>query len=221
MRILVGATLLLATAAAFAQRVPVGVPVPDGSSRHDRRAARAAAEEAAEDAQAGPQTQAGFLADAARAGDDQLTCDELKDELASIQANPAIQFVANQNAASAEETAKQMQQTIEQMQANRPSMIGGMAKGMAQSFNPLNAIGLGALGAGRRAARQQAQMQEQIAQMQSALPAGFENLADGDGGFDSVMPLMMRSQRVRDLAHTQHCDWVDAAVQPPPQQEHE
>ena len=75
---------------------------------------------------------------------------------------------------------------------------------------------VGAVGAARRAARQQAQMQEQIAQI---LPPGFEDLANGDGGFDSVMPLMMRSQRVRDLAHTQHCGWGNAAPQQPPSQQ--
>ena len=204
MRIIVGTMLLLATLMAFAQRVPLGVPLPGAGDRHDRRAARDAEEE--------QDTSQLTLPDSAkRDGDEKLTCEQLQTELTTLQADPAMQALMAQQATAGDQPGgiNQAQQLLEQMQANRPSVAGTMVKGMAQSLNPF-----GQIGAKRRASRQQAEVDAQIAQMQQSLPAGFLG-ADGQPG--AGMAPMMRMGHVMELAQKKKCDWIGATQPSPPE----
>lgn len=207
MRIIVGTVLLLATTTVFAQRVPLGVPVPGVGGHHDRRAAREAEEE--QDAQ--PLT----LPDGAkRDGDEKLTCEQLQAELTALQADPAMQAFMAQQASGGDQLGgiNQTQQLLEQMQANRPSVAGALVKGAAQSLNPF-----GQIGAKRRASRQQAEMEAQIAEIQKSLPGGFQVGADGQPGAN--MAPMMRMGQVMELAQNKKCDWMSATQPTEPSRE--
>ncbi len=199
MRIIVGAMWLLATTTAFAQRVPLGVPLPGAGGNHDRREARAAEEE--------PDAAQLALPDSAkRDGDDKLTCEQLQAELTTLQADPAMQALMTQGAG--DQLGGGVNQLLEQMQANRPSVAGTVVKGMAQSLNPF-----GQIGAKRRASRQQAETEAQIAEMQKALPAGLLPGADGQ---PSGMPTMLRMGHVMQLAQQKKCDFMNS-TEPAPQ----
>jgi hypothetical protein len=209
MRLIVGTMLLLATTTVFAQRVPLGVPLPGLGGHHDRREARAAEEE--QDA-----SQVALPDSAERDGDDKLTCEQLHAELTTLQADPAMQaLTASQQGTAGDQPGgvNQAQQLLEQMQANRPSVAGTMVKGMAQSLNPF-----GQIGAKRRASHQQAEMEAQIAEIQKSLPAGFQTGVDGQPG-GANMPLMMRAGHVMELAQAKKCDWMSSMqTQPQAQQ---
>jgi hypothetical protein len=204
MRIIVGALLLIATATAFAQRVPLGVPLPGVGAPHDRREARVAEDE--QDA-----AQASFPDSAKRDGDEKLTCEQLQAEMTTLQADPAMQaLMTSQQGTAGDQLGgfNQTQQLLEQMQANRPSVAGTVVKGMAQSLNPF-----GQIGAKRRASRQQAEAEAQIAEIQKTLPGGFQLGTDGQpagGG----MPLMMRMGQVMQLAQGKKCDWMSSTQAP-------
>jgi hypothetical protein len=200
MRIIVGAMLLLATATAFAQRVPLGVPLPSPGGLEDRREARAAEEEQDAAQQALPDS-------AKRGGDEKLTCEQLQAEMTTIQADPAMQaLMASQQGAG--DQLGGINQVLEQMQANRPSVAGMMVKGMAQSLNPF-----GQIGAKRRASRQQADMEAQLAEIQKSLPAGFQLGADGQPAGANMAP-MMRMGHVMELAQAKKCDWMNSTQSP-------
>jgi hypothetical protein len=201
MRILVGTMVLLATATAFAQRVPLGVPLPSLGGHHDRREARAAEDE--QDA-----AQSALPAGGERDGDEKLTCEQLQAEITTLQSDPQMQaLMASQQAAGDQAGGiNQAQQMLAQMQANRPSV----AKGVAQSLNPF-----GQIGAKRRASRQQAEMQAQIDQIQNSLPAGFQLGADGQPGGANMAP-MMRMGHVMELAQKKQCDWMSSTQAPQP-----
>jgi hypothetical protein len=199
MRIIVGTALLLATAMAFAQRVPLGVPLPGLGGHQDRRDARAEEEE---------QDALTLTDDGKRDGDDKLTCEQLQAELTTLQADPQMQalMATSQQGAAGDQLGgiNQAQQLLEQMQANRPSVAGTMVKGMAQSLNPF-----GQIGAKHRASRQQAEMEAQIAEIQKSLPAGFPVGGDGQPA-GAGMPLMMRAGHVIELAQAKKCDWMSS-----------
>lgn len=204
MRIIVGTMLLFATTTTFAQRVPLGVPLPGAGGHHDRREARAAEEE--QDA-----AQAALLDSAKRDGDEKLTCEQLHAEFTTIQADPAMQaFMAGPQGAGDQlgGISQMQQQVMEKMQANRPSIAGSMVKGMAQSLNPF-----GQIGAKRRASRQQAETDAQIAEIQKSFGGGLLPGADGLPAGGS-MSMMMRAGQVMELAQTKKCDWM-SSTQPP------
>jgi len=203
MRIIVGTMLLLATATAFAQRIPLGVPLPSLGGHNDRREARAAEEE--QDA-----AQVALPAGGERDGDEKLTCEQLHAEITTLQADPQMQalMASQQGAGDQPGGFNQAQQMLEQMQANRPSVAGTMVKGMAQSLNPF-----GQIGAKRRASRQQAEMEAQIADIQKSLPAGFQLGADGQPAGAGMAP-MLRMGHVMELAQKKQCDWMSSTQAP-------
>jgi len=196
MRIIVGAALLLATATAFAQRVPLGIPGL-GALGHSGEALTPEGEQNA------------FTDAGKRDGDDKLTCDQLHAELTTIQESPELQTLA----ASSEQgsgdqgdgAANQTQQLLESLQIKQPSMIGMAARGVAQSLNPF-----GGIGARRRGARQQAEMEAKLADIQKAFQP-WQSPTDAAGPFGGLaagMPMLMRMNRVRALANQQKCDWA-------------
>lgn len=196
MRIAIGAALLLFAAAASAQRAPLGIGAGAfGGGKHNRN-------EAANDVVAPD-----FSAAGKRDGDDKLTCEQLQTELQSTMAS--LQSQSAGQGASAEETAAkiaEMQQRAQELQANRPGVAGAMVKGMAQSMNPF--------GARKRAERQQAEMEAQVAEMQKMLPAGAQVGTTGPsvgGGFS--MEVMARSQRINELGQQKGCDFLSAIPQ--------
>ncbi len=198
MRIIVGTVLLLATATTFAQRVPVGISLPGVGAHHEGREARAVED----DEDVGLEA----LPDSAKR-DEKLSCEQLQAEITTLQADPTMQaFLTSQQNAAGDQLGgfNQAQQLLEQMQANRPSVAGTLVKGMAQSLNPF-----GQIGAKRRASRQQAEMQAQIAEIQKSLPGGFQLGADGQPAATSMAP-MMRMGRVMELAQQKKCDWMNS-----------
>ncbi len=201
MRLLVGTLLVLATTTALAQRVPLGVPLPGVDAPHDRREARTAEDEP--DA-----AQASFPDTAKRNGDEKLTCEQLQAEMTTLQADPAMQaLMTSQQGTAGDQLGgfSQTQQLLEQMQANRPSVAGTVVKGMAQSLNPF-----GQIGAKRRASRQQAEAEAQIAAIQKTLlPGGLQLGADGQPTGGGMAP-MMRMGQVMQLAQEKKCDWMSS-----------
>jgi len=207
MRIIVGAVLLLATAAAFAQRVPGGIPLPGlGALGRSGEALT-------------PEEQQNALAEAGkRDGDEQLTCDQLHAELTTIQESPEMQgLTASAGGDQAGGADNQAQQLLESFQGQQPSMVGMAAKGIAQSLNPFAGIG-----AKRRGARQQAEMDAKLADIQKAFQTGQSSDAAGPfGALAAGMPMLMRMNRVQDLAKQQKCDWLSdielPAAEPEPE----
>ena len=200
MRVIVCAALLFATSAAFAQRVPAGLPGLGAHKDHGESSAADKANAAAADS-------------AKRDGDDKLTCEQLQAELGTIQADPAMQaLLANQFGGAADQAAglAAAQQMMQQQMANRPSV----AKAMAQSLNPF--------GAKKRAEKQQAETEAQAAEIRKAM-GNQPQLADGKGGgpgaagIDLNSPQMARAGRLLELSQQKKCD-LQGNAQPPPGQ---
>ena len=200
MRIVVGTLLLLAAGVALAQRVPVGVAVPDSGSRHDRREAAKAAKAAAE-------AEDEDVADdnGGRDGDDKLTCEQLQAEYTDLQARPELKAMMSPQ--SAEQMAALNAQTQQMLEKMQPGTQPGFAKAMLQSLNPL-AMFTAPLKARRQSKEMKAQMDEMMKTMDSSNPSS------PFGMMQAAMPLIARSNQVRELAQQRECNWQNSL--PPP-----
>jgi hypothetical protein len=132
-------------------------------------------------------------AQAQRPGDDQLTCDQLQAEMTTTMQDPAVQGVIAQQGQWAQGQVEEMNAARGRAQAQ----LGvSLFMGLASSFIP----GLGMAQAMQQramAAQQQAQAQQNIANM----TAQAEQMS-------TIMPQMMRGQRVYELAQAQQCPFT-------------
>ncbi|MGD9965311.1 MAG: hypothetical protein AB7T59_02210 [Hyphomonadaceae bacterium] len=139
-------------------------------------------------------------AEASRPGDETLTCEQLEAEMATTMQDPAVQQAIAANGADA-------QAQIDQMNAaagrQRAMMATSMFMGIASMFIP----GLGYA--------QMAQQQMQAAQYQREAQQHMAQMMEMSQRVQTIMPQMMRGQRVYELGQAKACAFVqNAAPQP-------
>lgn len=130
-------------------------------------------------------------AQAVRPGDESLKCDALENELTTLASDPVLQAHVQASGAAAQQQA---------------AVSRGKSKGASAAMTLFGSIVPGADMAGLAASAGQAKtqqgqaaanMQAQMQQMQSMMP---------------TLPLMMRGQRVIELAQARKCDWIAGAI---------
>ena len=131
-------------------------------------------------------------------GDEALPCEALQKELVSTMNDPAIQaYAAKTNEAYAKELATQ----------KKPGMTPDAAAALAAALT--SGAGLNGLGGMPNVTPGQAmtpqQMQQAIAAQQQATMAYMNQLAP-------IMPSLMRSQRVTQLALVKNCVWATGGL---------
>lgn len=142
-------------------------------------------------------------AQAARPGDEALTCEALEAEMIAVTQDPAFQARMVENGAWAQ---GQMDQMNGMAGRARAQMGMSMILGIASSFIPGG--GYGQMIAQRAIeAGQQAQTERNMAQMMQ--------MAEG---MIPLMPQMYRGQRVYELAQAQQCAFVQEQAPPQPPQ---
>ncbi len=126
-------------------------------------------------------------------GDDSLSCEQLESEIATTMQDPAVQSAIAQNGAAA-------QQQMDQMNAAqgraRAQIAANIFLGLASSFIP--GFGYAQMAQQRAmAAQQQRQAQQNVTQMLEMMQR-----------MQAIMPQMMRSQRVFELAQARQCGFA-------------
>lgn len=139
------------------------------------------------------QTMAAAQAQASRPGDEQLTCDQLQNEMVTTMQDPAVQAAIAANGADAQQQMDRMNGARGQMQAQ---MGVSMFVGIASAFVP----GLGYA--------QMAQQQAMAAQNQHQAQQNMAQMAQMAERMSGIMPQMMRGQRVYELGQAQNCAFV-------------
>lgn len=134
---------------------------------------------------------------ASHPGDEALTCEQLQTEMVSTINDPAVQARVQGAGARAQNIQNQMQKAQAGMRA---TMATGMAMGVASAFVP----GMGYV-AGAVAQAQMMQQQQQANASQKTMGRMADDMS-------SIMPQMMRGQRLYELAEVQKC----AFIQGPP-----
>ena len=158
--------------------------------------------------------QAAAEAGAARPGDEDLSCEALQAEIASIgqamQQDPAMQSMANQAQADLAKIQEAQQAAEAQAQASRPrvgQIVRGMATGVVPGLDRANA------------AAQQAAAMAQAQRAQAQASQNLERMAAMSQGAAALMGPAIRGQRVVELAQARSCAWLQeagAAVPPGP-----
>lgn len=143
------------------------------------------------------QSMAEAQAAANRPGDDQLSCEQLELEMTATMQDPQVQAVMAENGAFAQD---QMDQMNAARGRARAQMATGLFMGIASSFIP----GLGYA--------QMAQQQVTAAQQRQQAQRNMAQMMEMSQRMQTIMPQMMRGQRVYELAQAKQC----AFVQPPP-----
>ena len=144
---------------------------------------------------------------AIRPGDAVMNCDGLQTELQAAVLDPAVQSVAKQNGAVAQEQLDALEKgTAEAKAAAATHIASGMVQGLASAFVP----GAGAF----TAASQQAAARAQAVQAQVQVA---KNLQDMNAMMDRmivILPQLMRGQHVMELAYGKQCPWIMGAIPP-------
>jgi hypothetical protein len=138
-------------------------------------------------------------AQAQRPGDDQLTCDQLQTEMVATMLDPTVQSAIAANGADAQAQLDQMNAARGRAQAQMGMSI---FMGFLGSFIP----GFGYA--------QMAQQQAEFAQQQRQAQQSMAQMAQMGERMMTIMPQMMRGQRVYELAQAQQCAFLEPA---PPQ----
>ena len=128
-------------------------------------------------------------AEASKPGDEKLTCDQLQQQLVAIAQDPA--YLAYVQAAGV-----QAQKDLAQMQVPQSEIAAKTAATMAASMVPGAAMGQVIASA----AENQAKMAQSTARVQSRTDQGQQMMA--------FMPMLMRGQRLVELAAVRQCEWV-------------
>lgn len=136
------------------------------------------------------QSMAAAQAQASRPGDEQLTCDQLQEEIATTMSDPAVQSAVAANGADAQ---AQMDRMNEARGQQRAMLATNLFMGIASSFIP--GMGYAQMATQRmQAAQYERQAQQSMAQMMDRMMP--------------IMPQMMRGQRVYELAQAQQCAFI-------------
>lgn len=128
-------------------------------------------------------------AEANRPGDEKLTCDQLQQQLVAIAQDPA--YLAYVQAAGVA-----AQKDLAQMQVPQSEIAAKTAATMAASMVP--GAAMGQLMAS--AAENQAKAAQSAARVQSRMDQGQQMMA--------FMPMLMRGQRLVELAAVRKCEWL-------------
>jgi hypothetical protein len=166
---------------------------------------RRAAEAAALEAQLRAAEVEGAAA-AVRPGDEDLTCQQLQDEIVAAAQSPELQAALQPFAAQAQSDQAQLQEAQRQVEEQTQGRRGGggglfrsLAQGVATAALP-NSVGATATQAAAMA--QAAQMQRQAAQNQ-------EQIFGAAQGAVGMMGMAQRGQRVMELAEAKKCEWLN------------
>ncbi|MGH8198514.1 MAG: hypothetical protein ACRETI_10115 [Steroidobacteraceae bacterium] len=152
---------------------------------------------------------AAMLAEAAKPGDDALTCDQLQAELGAMGTDPQVQAVMQEQGAYAQEQMAKMQgaqQQAEAAQSSRPPIAGQMFMGFLSSFIPPNPV---------TGYAQQAAAAAQNAKATAEAQKNQQDMMDNMQKVMGIMPQLMRGAHVAQLAQAKGCDFM--AGEPPAQ----
>jgi hypothetical protein len=128
-------------------------------------------------------------AEASKPGDEKMTCDQLQQQLVAIAQDPA--YLAYVQAAGI-----QAQKDMAQMQVPQSEIAAKTAATMAASMVP--GAAMGQMTASQ--AENQAKAAQSAARVQSRMDQGQQMMA--------FMPMLMRGQRLVELAAVRQCEWV-------------
>ena len=128
-------------------------------------------------------------AEASKPGDERLTCDQLQQQLVAIAQDPA--YLAYVQAAGL-----QAQKDLAQMQVPPSEIAAKTAATMAASMVP--GAAMGQMMASQ--AENQAKAAQSTARVQSRMDQGQQMMA--------FMPVLMRGQRLTELALLRKCEWA-------------
>ena len=140
-------------------------------------------------------------AKARRPGDNALTCDAIQNEMVSSMRDPAVTAAATKAGAWG---ADQQRKFEEASGASKAAMAGQKAMGLASSLGSMFLPGLG-LVTGRA---QGAIAQAQAAQNAAAAARNMQQLDERMNDMMTILPQMMRGQRLLELAQGRKCDWL-------------
>ena len=149
----------------------------------------------AQDYQAMSQAMQKAQADASRPGDEKLTCDQLEEQLISMTQDPEFQAHVEAAGADAQKKQEALKTAEGQIAVQKfrtvmmTAMPGAAFPGMASAQAQAQAQGAG----GKN------QMADRMQQAKKMM---------------ALMPLMMRGQRVIELATAKQCEWAESAVAP-------
>jgi hypothetical protein len=149
--------------------------------------------------------QAEAAANAARPGDEDLSCEALQAEIVAIAQGSEMQAFAQgfgQQAAADLASVQEAQQAQQEEAArSRPRLFGQMVRGMATGVVP---------GADRgAAAAQQAAAMAQAAQAQAQAAQHIERMTAMSQQAGALAGPAMRGERVFELARARNCAWVE------------
>ncbi len=143
--------------------------------------------------------QAEARAQAVHPGDEALSCEQLQAEMTATMQDPAVQAQFAALGASAEGQMEAADEARGEMMA---MMGGSVVLGLASSFVP----GLGYV--------QMAQQRAMAPAMQARSDQNMAQITEQAQGMATVMPQLMRGERVHELAQAKQCAFVQEA---PPQ----
>lgn len=132
-------------------------------------------------------------AQAVHPGDEDLTCEQLQNEITVTMSDPAVQSAVAANGADAQAQMDRMNEARGQMRAQ---MATSMFMGLASAFIP----GMGYA--------QMATQQMQAAQYQQQAQQNMAQMATMMERMTPIMPQMMRGQRVYELAQARQCAFI-------------
>ena len=132
-------------------------------------------------------------AQAAHPGDEDLTCEQLQEEITTTMTDPAVQSAVAANGADAQVQMDRMNEARGQMRAQ---MATSMFMGLASAFIP----GMGYA--------QMATQQMQAAQYQRQAQQNMAQMATMMERMTPIMPQMMRGQRIYELAQARQCAFI-------------
>ena len=138
-------------------------------------------------------------AQAVHPGDDQLTCDQLQQQMMAAVNDPTVQQGIQANGAIAQQQQAQLQQEMARQRQQAPAnVVGNMVMSMVPGGGYAQMAA--AQAQQQHAMAQAAQNQAQAAQMQQNMEAS--------------MPQMMRGQHLYELAQQKQCAWAQQQQQP-------
>ena len=144
-------------------------------------------------------------AKAARPGDSALTCDAIETEMVTSMRDPAVTATATKMGVWA---ADQQRKLDEAAGASKAAMAGQMAMGLASSIASMFVPGLGMFTGRAQAAAAQAQ----AAQASVEAARNVQQMEERMNDMMTILPQMMRGQRLMELAQARKCDWLAGAA---------
>jgi hypothetical protein len=131
-----------------------------------------------------------------RPGDDKLDCDALQNELVGNMQDPAVKETVLKQGTWAQEQYEKM--NAARSTASKASIATSIAMSIGSAFVP----GLGAAAQAQAVAQAQAQV-AQAAANQAQMTQNMQAMM-------AIMPQLMRSQRLFELADGKKCGWASA-----------